>query len=465
MRFLRNLSHKSALLCKTTFFILWKNRSPIRVYALLCVFSGVLFFQCKDDEKSPAAPDEVEVTITASQTTVTLLAAAGSHEVKITSSGTNWKVKEDLSWLEATKVDNTILRVSYEKNKEGERSGKVIATIEDESIEITVTQSSTPVTLTTNSDSMNKNYNIPRKAAKAVQIDFGDALSFAQGITHWWVTGEGGSNDLPTGVTSVQFGESSRSSDISSKTFTMEVTKNATLSDRSLSLELHAATSNEGDSEGCASFTVTQAGNLVELSAVSLSIAATASSSASVDLSSALNFHNSVAQWWVTGAGGSGSNDLPTGVTSVQFGASARVSNRSVKAFTMEVTANPIAEARALDLELHVTTTENADSEGFVSFTVSQMTDKLVSVSSGMHIISASASTSAAVDLSENLIFNSSVAAWWITGQGGNGNDALPTGVTSVQYGAGSRSSDTSVKAFTMEVTANENVPPYGLLT
>ena len=104
------------------------------LYVLL-VFSSALLFQCKDDEN----PD-VEVSITADKTTVTFPAAGGNYEVKIASSG-DWDVKEKIDWLAATKVNNTLLKVVCDENTGAERSDKVTATIEEESVEITVTQS------------------------------------------------------------------------------------------------------------------------------------------------------------------------------------------------------------------------------------------------------------------------------------------------------------------------------------
>ena len=99
----------------------------------LCVL--LLLFQCGKKD----APSGVEVTITADETTVTFLASGGDYEVKITSSG-DWNVKEEIAWLEAKNVDNTTLKVSCQKNEGEERSGKVTATIEGKSAEITVKQ-------------------------------------------------------------------------------------------------------------------------------------------------------------------------------------------------------------------------------------------------------------------------------------------------------------------------------------
>ena len=80
-------------------------------------------------------------SITADKTTVTFPVAGGNYEVMITSTGGDWDVSENIAWLQATKVANTLLKVTCEENTGAERSGKVTATIEEESVEITVTQS------------------------------------------------------------------------------------------------------------------------------------------------------------------------------------------------------------------------------------------------------------------------------------------------------------------------------------
>ena len=108
---------------------------------LCLIFGSVLLFQCGDEEDTPLAlSPEVEVAITAEKTTVTFPSKGGDYEVKITSSG-DWDVKEEVSWLEAIKMDNTLLKVTCEENTGASRSDKITATIEEEAVEITVTQS------------------------------------------------------------------------------------------------------------------------------------------------------------------------------------------------------------------------------------------------------------------------------------------------------------------------------------
>ena len=145
MKFLMNLNYKLLALYKNVlynyFLFLWQNSTQRSVRTTLCallVCSSVLLFQCGDDDDK--TPPNVEITITADKTEVTLPSEEGNHDIKITASETSWDVSESIAWLEATKVNNTTLRVSYQENTGAERSGKVTATIEEESLEITVTQ-------------------------------------------------------------------------------------------------------------------------------------------------------------------------------------------------------------------------------------------------------------------------------------------------------------------------------------
>ena len=145
MKLLMNLNYKLFALYKSVvynyFLFLWQNSTQRSVRTTLCallVCSSVLLFQCGDDDDK--TPPNVEITITADKTEVTLPSEEGNHDIKITASETSWDVSESIAWLEATKVNNTTLRVSYQENTGAERSGKVTATIEEESLEITVTQ-------------------------------------------------------------------------------------------------------------------------------------------------------------------------------------------------------------------------------------------------------------------------------------------------------------------------------------
>ena len=150
MKLLMNLNYKLFALYKSVlynyFLFLWQNSTQRSVRTTLCallVCSSVLLFQCgddDDDDKTPETPPDVEITITAEETKVTLPVTAGNEDITITASETSWDVSESIAWLTATKVNNTTLRVSYQENTGEERSGKVTATIEELSLDITVTQ-------------------------------------------------------------------------------------------------------------------------------------------------------------------------------------------------------------------------------------------------------------------------------------------------------------------------------------
>ena len=110
-----------------------RHTSMFRLLYLLCL--GLLLQSCITDDEDTTA------SITAAKTSVPVSAAAGEEEITIEASGTEWTVTEEIDWLEAAKVDNSTLRVSYEENPDTEeRSGTVTAAISDQSVNITVTQ-------------------------------------------------------------------------------------------------------------------------------------------------------------------------------------------------------------------------------------------------------------------------------------------------------------------------------------
>ena len=82
MRFLMSLSSIISIFYRNIFYFWSQKRRAMRVLlpALCLIFGSVLLFQCKkDDDKSaapaddnnPTTPPDVEVTITANETTVT----------------------------------------------------------------------------------------------------------------------------------------------------------------------------------------------------------------------------------------------------------------------------------------------------------------------------------------------------------------------------------------------------------
>ena len=112
---------------------LFNKASSNQLLFLLCL--GLLLQFCITDDEDPTA------SITAAKTSVPVSAAAGNEEITIEASDTVWIVTEETDWPEATKVDNSTLRVSYDENPDTEeRSGTVMATISDQSVNIIVTQ-------------------------------------------------------------------------------------------------------------------------------------------------------------------------------------------------------------------------------------------------------------------------------------------------------------------------------------
>ena len=203
-------------------------------FCALLVFCSVVLFQCKDDKK-PETPEGVEISISADQTTVTLPAAEGSHKVKITSSG-DWNVKEEIPWLEATKADNETLQVSYEKNEGEERTGKVTATIEEESVEITVTQTAGPY-FTLQSAEYTLSYE--KNDAAAITLD----ISFFRTAKLWYLSVPSESSQ-PDWLSAISPDQSAKSN-ISLKTVNFAIEENIAETDRSFTFELHIE--NAGD--------------------------------------------------------------------------------------------------------------------------------------------------------------------------------------------------------------------------
>ena len=262
------------IFCRNMIFQWQKNGISKRrqvILWILCAFTTFLLFQCKDDETHdcPATPtSEVVSSITANQTSVILPATEGNYEIKITSSGTNWTVKEAIPWLDANEVDNKILKITYVRNLEEERSGKVTASIEDQSIEITITQLRAPVTLSLTT------YGIPAEANTAAEVDFGDEVNFGTGITHWWITGENGeaaSNIEGIHSVSVDGSSNHKKQAIATKNFTIDVSQNPNTTQRTFALELHVGEST-GTSQGAIAFILSQEVAIVSLSSATLTV-------------------------------------------------------------------------------------------------------------------------------------------------------------------------------------------------
>ena len=449
MEFLIKLSSKVGVLYRNIlqkYFLLQlqKGGGERRLRAVLCTicaFTTLLFFQC-GKKKSPELPADVKISITADKTTVTLPPEEGNHEVQITASGTNWGVEEEIDWLEATKVDNSLLKVSYKKNEGSERSGKVIATIEDESIEIIVTQLSAPIILTTT------NYTLSNSSPQeSVEINFGGSLQFGTEITHWWVTGAGGeaASEIE-GVTSVSVNVSNRQV-IATKTFTMNVTRNSSAEARVFSLELQVAKDASAASVSTMPFTVKQAGSLGSLTTTSYTISASAEENVTLIFSD-LNLEEEAVEWWITGEDGAA---IPT-LTSASPSSNSKVATSSNSdTFTYSIALNSTGSVQEIDLELHIASSAGGPSLTEIPFTMTQSA-LLGTLRNDVYIISSSVDTDASLVLDLNL--EEEAVEWWITGEDGA---AIPT-LTSASPSSNSKAATSSNSGtFTYSIAANTN--------
>ena len=200
------------------------------LYLLLFVSIGYLFWQCKDDEKDAVSDVPDEISISADRTTIDLPSEANSFELTITASGTDWDVSEEISWLEAMKVDDTKLRVSYQQNTGEARTGKITASIESESLEITVNQSAGPYVVLGATE-----YMLPPGAAMNHEITLD--LSFFRSSSQWYAE-KPNATDAATSWLSVVSPSSASKSALESKVLTLNIEENIAPSNRSLSLSL-----------------------------------------------------------------------------------------------------------------------------------------------------------------------------------------------------------------------------------
>ena len=189
-----------------------------------------MFWQCKDEEEDVVEGVPDEISISADRTTIDLPSEANSFELTITASGTDWDVSEEISWLEAMKVDDTKLRVSYQQNTGEARTGKITASIESESLEITVNQSAGPYVVLGATE-----YMLPPGAAMNHEITLD--LSFFRSSSQWYAE-KPNATDAATSWLSVVSPSSASKSALESKVLTLNIEENIAPSNRSLSLSL-----------------------------------------------------------------------------------------------------------------------------------------------------------------------------------------------------------------------------------
>ena len=190
---------------------------------------GFVFWQCANKDKDDVVsgiPDEISISV--DKRLINLPAEANSFELTITASGTNWDVSEEISWLEATKVDDTKLKVSYQQNIGEARTGKITASIESESVEITVNQAAGPYVVLGATE-----YILPPDAAMNHEVTLD--ISFFRSSSQWYVAETSAS---ATRWLSVVSPSSESKSAIDSKVITLNIEENTDTRNRSTPLSL-----------------------------------------------------------------------------------------------------------------------------------------------------------------------------------------------------------------------------------
>ena len=417
---------------------------------LCLIFGSVLLFQCKKDKDTPAAPSGVEVTITSDKTTVTFPSAGGNYEVKITSSG-DWNVKEEIAWLEATKVDNTTLKVSCQQNTGASRSDKVTATIEGESVEITVTQSQPLGTLSTD------RYTI--SSSEATNATLVLDVNFETAAAEWWLTGADG-EAIPT-FTSASPASDSKA-DVSSKTFTYSIGANGTGTAIPVSLELHISGETGGASLTMLPFTVTQGEALITALAPATFSVSEASAGSHTRTFTSLTLTGSATHWWLTGDA-----SLPASVSLSPDKDDKKVPGTTT--FTITLPRNETDQPRTYTLIFHAgsSVTPSDLALDVRSFTVTQPA-RLASVSSASLGTYHASGGDLTVDLSDadtglSLTFeNATSHYWWISQT--DGTTSFSSGLTNVSPSVTRSQTDVSTLSFTLSPCTGTSDCSYDLM-
>ena len=370
-----------------------KKRAATRFLrpTLCLIFGSVLLLQC-GKKNTPELPPGVEVTITADETTVTFLAAGGDYEVKITSSG-DWNVKEEIAWLEATKVDNTTLKVSCQKNEGKERSGQVTATIEGKSAEITVKQKADTAPSFGEKTIADQTYEV----SQLIPARFLPEATGGNGTLTYSLTKQDGSA-LPAWLT------------FTADTRLLEGTTPAAAV--GAEAYIYKVSDSDGD-EAMLTFMIAVEANVQPQPLGTLSTDRyTISSSEATDASLVLDvsFETEAAEWWITGANGA---TIPTFTSASP--ASDSKADVSSKTFTYSIGANSTGTAIPVSLELHISGETGGASLTMLPFTVTQGTQQITA------LLPVSFSVAEASAGSHTLTFTSltltgSATHWWLTG-------------------------------------------------
>ena len=315
------------------------HTSMLRLLYLLCF--SLLIQSCIGDDDDD---DEDSVaSIIAAKTDVRVSAAAGDEEITIQASDTVWTVTEEVDWLEAMKVDNSKLRISYDANPDTEeRSGIVTATISDKSVNITVTQETERPVFASDATIAAQTYvqNVTDVMLALPEATGGDG-TLTYSITP----------TLPAGL---DFDEMSREiSGIPTEVLSPAETFTYT------------ATDTDSDTD-MLTFTILVEEAIV-LTTTTHEVGARANPSVMITLEG-LRFGTGIAEWWITAQDGSPASSVG-GIKSVSVNNGSRA-NTNVTSFTMDVERYAERTPKDLNFAIQVASNTGGTSESSLSFTV-----------------------------------------------------------------------------------------------
>ena len=155
-------------------------------------------------------------------------------------------------------------------------------------------------------------YEIAAEDDTDASVNFGSAIAFGPGVTHWWVTAADGSPASGIdGIMSISTNASTRALTRATG-FTINVEENPGTTDRDFSLRLQLGT-RSGDAIASTAFTVTQKGQAVILGKTAYTIGARGGIDMTITFEG-LTFRSDITHWWITAADGA----LPTDMAEIR---------------------------------------------------------------------------------------------------------------------------------------------------
>ena len=316
----------------------------------------------------------------------------GEYEVKITSSG-DWNVKEEIDWLEAKNVDNTTLKVSCQQNEGEERSGKVTATIEGKSAEITVQQKADTAPSFGEKTIADQTYAV----SQLIPARFLPGATGGNGPLTYSLTKQDGSA-LPTWLM------------FTADTRLLEGTTPAAAV--GAEAYIYKVSDSDGD-EAMLTFMIAveadmQPQPLGTLSTDTYTISSSEARNSSLVLD--VSFETEAAEWWVTGANGA---TIPTFTSASP--ASDSKTDVSSRTFTYSIGANSTGTAIPVSLELHISGETGGASLTVLPFTVTQGAQQITALLPTTFSVAEASAGSHTLTFT-SLTLTGSATHWWLTG-------------------------------------------------